>query len=218
MLPSTNFRRLGGQPHLLRADRSGFANQPPQVPLVSHPGFPRSALRQRGDATHRVDASRCQGRGVHGQADGGQPIRDAADVCGGLRPPAHLCQPSRRDLSHRQKRLKNSKWWKNRFTHEGDNCQRKPEQRLLQPFCAVCGALGLGAGPCWRPRPSPAAPGPRSIAAPAAEGSHSGRAGESQEDSLAATAPILSPRSGFYVYIIWMISVYSVFWGLAILL
>lgn len=48
---------------------------------------------------------------------------------------------------------------------------------ILRPFCVVCGALGLGAGPCWRPRPSPAGPGPRSNAASAAEGSHSGHAG-----------------------------------------
>ena len=69
---------------------------------------------------------------------------------------------------------------------------RSPNRVLLQPFGVACGALGLGAGPSWWPRPSPAAPGPRSNAAPAAEGSHSGHAGESQEDVLAAAAPLLS--------------------------
>lgn len=55
---------------------------------------------------------------------------------------------------------------------------------ILRPFCVVCGAPGLGAGPCWRPRPSPAGPGPRSNAASAAEGSHSGHAGEETERQI----------------------------------
>lgn len=99
--PPPTSERLGGGPHLLRADHSGLADQPPQVSLVPHPGLPRGALRERGDAGQRVDAGRRQRRGVHGQADGGEPIRDAADGARGLRPPAHLCQPSRRDLGHK---------------------------------------------------------------------------------------------------------------------
>lgn len=46
----------------------------------------------------------------------------------------------------------------------------------LRPFGVVYGARALGAGPRWRPRPWPAAPGPRSNAAPGAAGRRSGRA------------------------------------------
>ena len=47
----------------------------------------------------------------------------------------------------------------------------------LPPCGAACGALGLGAGPWLRQRPWRAAPCPRSSAAPAAGGCHSGHAG-----------------------------------------
>lgn len=46
----------------------------------------------------------------------------------------------------------------------------------LRPFGVVYGARALGAGPRWRPRPWPAAPGPRNNAAPGAAGRRSGRA------------------------------------------
>lgn len=46
----------------------------------------------------------------------------------------------------------------------------------LQPSGAVYGARALGAGPRWRPRPWPPAPGPRNNAAPGDAGCHNGRA------------------------------------------
>lgn len=57
----------------------------------------------------------------------------------------------------------------------------------LRPFGVVYGARALGAGPRWRPRPWPAAPGPRSNAAPGAAGRRSGRAvgrGKAERSSL----------------------------------
>lgn len=53
----------------------------------------------------------------------------------------------------------------------------------LRPSGVVYGARALGAGPRWRPRPWPAAPGPRNNAAPGAAGRRSGRAvGEAEAE------------------------------------
>lgn len=61
----------------------------------------------------------------------------------------------------------------------------------LPPCGAACGALGLGAGPCWRRRPWRAAPCPRSSAAPAAGGCHSGHAGGEKGKSETSDGIIL---------------------------
>lgn len=80
-------------------DRPCLADQPACVSLIPYPGLPHAALRQHGHVAQRVD-SRCrQYLGVHGQADGGEPIGDRADVTRDHGLPAHLCQTSGRDLS-----------------------------------------------------------------------------------------------------------------------
>lgn len=105
--------RPGGPPrawlHGLGAGRqleeSGRGHELAYVSLLGDARLLQAGVGQRRHVAQRAEARLGEGAGVHGQADGDQPIRHGRHASRGEGLPADLCEPAAGDLGEGRKRV-----------------------------------------------------------------------------------------------------------------